>query len=96
MATKKEPLAEAQEIKEAPAIDRGEEYVSFQIPFTGADSKPVMIGVNGEFIRVRPGETVQVRRKFVEAYNNAQTQERAAYAANIKAQNASRKALAEL
>lgn len=76
--------------------DRGEEYVDFMLPFNGADTKPVMIGVNGEFIRVRPGVTVSVKRKFVEAWLNAQTQERAAWEAQIKAQNAGRKALAEL
>lgn len=81
--------------KEEKAIDRGEEYVEFQIPY-GGENKPVLIGVNGDFIRVRPGEVVQVKRKFVEAYNNAMRQERAAWDANIKAQNKARKALADL
>lgn len=76
--------------------DPGEEYVDFMLPFNGTDTKPVMIGVNGEFIRVRPGVTVSVKRKFVEAWLNAQTQERAAWESQIKAQNAGRKALAEL
>lgn len=81
--------------KEEKAVDRGEEYVDFQIPYNG-ESKPVMIGVNGEFIRVLPGETVSVKRKFVEAYNNAMKQERAAWDARIKAQNKAKKALADL
>ena len=76
--------------------DRGEEYVDFMIPLGGPDSKPVLIGVNGEFIRVRPGEQVQVKRKFVEAWTNAQRQQRAAWEAQTRAQNASRKALADL
>ena len=77
-------------------LDRGEEYVDFQIPMSGPDAKPVLIGVNGEFIRVKPGEIVQVKRKFVEAYMNAQKQEREAWQTQTRAQNASRKALAEL
>ena len=76
-------------------IDRGEEYVDFQIPF-GGDNKPVFIGVNGETIRVMPGETVQVKRKFVEVFENAQAQERAAVREQIRAQNASKRALADL
>lgn len=79
----------------AESIDRGEEYVDFQIPF-GGDNKPVFIGVNGETIRVMPGVTVQVKRKFVEAFENAQAQERAAWQTQVRAQEASRKRLADL
>lgn len=82
---------------ENPAvIDRGEEYVEFMVPFSGPDAKPELIGVNGEFIRVKPGVTVSVKRKFVEAWNNSQAQARAAWQTQVNAQNASRKALAEL
>jgi len=79
-----------------PAGDPGEEYVEFQVPFNGADTKPVLIGVNGEFIRIRPGETVSIKRKFVEAWNNAKRQEREAWETQVRAQNASKKALADL
>lgn len=78
------------------SIGRGEEYVEFQIPFNGADTKPVLIGVNGEFVRIRPGETVSVKRKFIEAWQHAKAQERDAWQAQARAQNASRKALADL
>lgn len=77
-------------------IDRGEEYVDFMIPFNGTDTKPELIGVNGEFVRVQPGVQVRVRRKFTEAWEHAQAQERAAWQTQIDAQNRSRKALAEL
>ncbi len=76
--------------------DRGEEYVDFLIPRTGVDQKPELIGVNGEFIRVRPGEPVRVRRKFVEAWENAQAQEREAWRTQMRAQEAGSRALAEL
>ena len=78
------------------AVDRGEEFTDFRIPGTGVDDRPELIGVNGEFIRVRPGETVRVRRKFVEAWENAQAQEREAWRTRQRAQEASRRALAEL
>ena len=77
-------------------IDRGEAYVDFVIPRGGIDERAVLIGVNGEFVRVRPGETVRVKRKFVEAWEHAQAQEREAWRTQVKAQEASRKALAEL
>ena len=78
------------------APERGEETVELLIPRVGPDDRPVLIGVNGEFIRVQPGERVRVRRKFAEAWENAQTQENAAWEARVQAQNASRRALAEL
>ena len=78
------------------ALDRGEEYVDFMIPRTSPEDRPVLIGCNGEFIRVKPGETVTVRRKFVEVWMNAQTQKREAWKTQDAAQKASKKALAEL
>ncbi len=76
--------------------DPGEEKVDFLIPRTSPEDKAVLIGVNGEFIRVKPGVTVSVRRKFAEAWRNAQAQEREAWRSSLRAQNASKKALAEL
>jgi len=81
--------------KEA-TTDRGEEYVEFMVPMTGPDAKPVLIGVNGEFIRIRPGEQVSVKRKFVEAYMNSRKQEREAWQTQVRAQKASQRALTEL
>ncbi len=80
---------------EEQTIPSGEEYVNFQIPF-GGDTKPVLIGVNGEFIRVLPGVTVSVKRKFAEAWKNSQAQERVAWETQRRAQEASRRALADL
>ena len=76
--------------------DRGEEYVELLIPRTGPDDRPVLIGVNGDFIRVLPGAAVRVRRRFAEAWANAKAQDDAAWAARLRAMNAGRKALAEL
>lgn len=88
-------MAAKTEKDEAPEIDRGEEYVDFMIPFSG-ESKPELIGVNGEFIRVQPGVQVRVKRKYAEAWENSQAQAREAWKTQIRAQEASRKALAEL
>ena len=76
-----------------PLSDRGEEYVDFMIPDSG-DDRAVFIGVNGECIRVRPGVPVSVRRKFVEAWRNAQAQERAAQETQRSARSAGEKAFA--
>ena len=74
----------------------GEEFVDFLIPRVTPDDRGVVIGVNGEFIRVQPGERVRVRRKFAEAWANAQTQEAQAWEGRVQAMNASRRALAAL
>jgi len=73
-----------------------EEYTELCIPRTGPEDRPVLIGVNGEFIRVLPGAAVRVRRCFAEAWENARAQDDAAWEARLRAMNASRRALAEL
>ncbi len=78
------------------SADRGEEYVDFLIPRTTPEDRPVFLGVNGESVRVAPGEPVRVKRKFAEVYFAAQAQERAAFENRQRAREASRKALADL
>ena len=94
MATKKAEATE--EVVEETPIDRGEEYVEFMIPRTGPSDEAKLIGVNGEFIRVKPGVQVRVKRKFVEAWDHAQEQRNAAWQAQVKRQEASKRALADL
>ena len=76
--------------------DAAGETVELLIPRTGPDDRAVLIGVNGEFIRVLPGVAVQVKRPFAEAFENAKAQDDAAWAARVRAMNAAKKALAEL
>ncbi len=74
----------------------GEDFAALLIPRVGPDDRAVLIGVNGEFIRVLPGVTVSVRRPFAEVWENARAQDAAAWEARVRAMNASRRALAEL
>ena len=76
--------------------ETGEDYIDFLIPRAAPDDRAVFLGVNGETVRVRPGETVRVKRKFAEVWANARAQERAAYETCRRAQEASKKALANL
>ena len=82
--------------KAKPTTDPGEELVDFLIPRATPEDRPVFLGVNGESIRVKPGEPVRVKRKFAEVYRAAQAQERDAWETCRRAQDASRKALANL
>jgi hypothetical protein len=76
--------------------DAGEELIDFLIPRTTPEDRPVFLGVNGESVRVAPGEPVRVKRKFAEVYFAALAQERAAFESRRRAREASKKALADL
>lgn len=76
--------------------DPGEEYVDYVIPRTGPDDAPVFIGVNGDSVRVVPGVRVQLKRKFVEAYEHALKQEHEAWETQRKLLESSKNALADL
>lgn len=83
MATKDKDNIETEETMEmdrAKAFFDMEEYVEFTAPFPADMSKPqdLFIAVNGDNVVIRPGETVRIKRKFVEAYRNAQKQRIAA------------------
>ena len=75
-----------------------EELVDFTAPLLAADGSdtPIVVGVNGELIRIRRGEPVKIKRKFLWALENAQKQEIAAIRAMREAEASSRKALADM
>ena len=79
-----------------PAANDPEEYVEYTAPLTTPDAKPIVVGCNGEIIRIQRGATVRIKRKFLEVLRNAQEQEYAAFVAQRDAQNASRTAMADL
>ncbi len=75
--------------KKPQSVDPMEELVDFTAPFdpTG-ERQDIILSVNGETKRVKRGETVQIKRKFLEVWNNAQQQTaeaRKAMAAAVKA-----------
>ncbi len=57
-----------------------EALVPFAAPFAADpnDAAPIFVAVNGETLRIRRGETVRIKRKFLEALRLAAAQERAA------------------
>ena len=68
-----------------------EELVDFTAPMdpTGA-KRDILLAVNGETVRVKRGSTVQLKRKFLEVWNNAAAQAMAARATMERAQEGSR------
>lgn len=68
-------------------VKPGEELVEYMAPLLpGMGTQDVIAGVNGKIIRIKRGETVKIKRKFVEVLNNANKQRNAAYRAAAEAQ----------
>lgn len=68
-------------------VKPGEELVEYTAPLMpGMGTQDVVVGVNGEMIRIKRGETVKIKRKFVNALNNAAKQQVEAYKAAAEAQ----------
>ncbi len=80
-----------------PPCPAGEELVSYTAPLLPwRNERDIFVSVNGESIRIKRGETVQIRRKFLEVIENAQRQEGAAYAYMAEAKRAVDKPMAAL
>ncbi len=68
-------------------VKPGDELVEYTAPLLpGMGTQDVIVGVNGEIIRIKRGEPVQIKRKFVNALNNAAKQQVEAYKAAVEAQ----------
>ena len=64
----------------APAEPDGDEYVDYTAPLLPCKRQKDIFGaVNGEAFRVKRGVPVKIKRKFLEALNNAAKQQYAAY-----------------
>ena len=73
------------------------ELVEYMAPLLGAaNKKDVIVGVNGETIRIKRGVPVKVKRKFYKVLKQAAEQEYAAYLTMGRAQEQSTKPLAQL
>lgn len=83
--------------KETETTMDPEELVTYTAPIDPTGQKQdLLVGVNGEFIRIKRGEAVQIKRKFLEAIENANRQQYAAVMAQQKAEAEGNKALADL
>ncbi len=80
---------------EKSIAEQMEELVEYTAPLGASvqDERPLLVAVNGEEIRIQRGETVKIKRKFVEAIQNANRQAHDARAYQRAAIKASAKAV---
>ena len=86
-----------EEADAAPKVDPMEELVEYTAPLLPhLKKRDILVGVNGELIRIKRGATVKIPRKHLEALQNAAAQEFAALEARQDIQRQSEKALASM
>ena len=77
--------------------DPNEELVDYMAPLMGsATRKDVVVGVNGELIRIKRGVRVKIKKKFYKVLQQAADQELAAYQTMERAQEQGKRAVAQL
>lgn len=92
---KADAAAEAE--KATPKVDPMEELVDYTAPLLpNLKKRDILVGVNGETLRIKRGVPVKIKRKFYEALQNAAAQEFAALAARQEIQKQGEKALASM
>lgn len=85
------------EAASAPAIDPMEELVDYTAPLLpNLKKRDILVGVNGETLRIKRGVPVKIKRKFYNALQNAAAQEFAALEARQEIQKQGEKALASM
>lgn len=85
------------EKKNEPVILDPEELVDYTAPILYSDrERDLVVGVNGELIRIKRGEPVKIKRKFLEVIQNSERQKNAAWEAMERAKRESAKALTNL
>lgn len=93
---KAEAAAEAEE-QPAPKVDPMEELVDYTAPLLpNLKKRDILVGVNGETLRIKRGVPVKIKRKFYNALQNAAAQEFAALEARQEIQKQGEKALASM
>ena len=93
-----EAKVEAAEEDEATTkVDPMEELVPYTAPLLpNLKKRDILVGVNGETLRIKRGVTVMIKRKFYEALQNAAAQEFAALEAREGIRKQGEKALASM
>ena len=92
---KADAAAEAEEA--APKVDPMEELVDYTAPLLpNLKKRDILVGVNGETLRIKRGVPVKIKRKFYNALQNAAAQEFAALEARQEIQKQGEKALASM
>ena len=93
---KVEEAAQAEE-QPAPKVDPMEELVEYTAPLLPhLKKRDILVGVNGELLRIQRGVTVKIKRKYYEAIQNAAAQEFAALEARQDIQRQGERALASM
>ena len=88
--------AEVQD-KSATKVDPMEELVDYTAPLLpNLKKRDILVGVNGETLRIKRGVPVKIKRKFYEALQNAAQQEFAAMEARQEIQKQGEKPLASM
>ena len=75
-----------------------EELVEYTAPIIPGvkKQKPVVVGVNGEIIRIQRGKAVKIKRKFVEVLENANAQTMSIYETIDETKRQGEKPIAEM
>lgn len=96
-AVKAEVSVEAEMQPTSPKIDPMEELVDYTAPLLpNLKKRDILVGVNGETLRIKRGVPVKIKRKFYEALQNAAQQEFAAMEARQEIQKQGEKPLASM
>ena len=83
--------------KATPEVDPMEELVDYTAPLLpNLKKRDILVGVNGETLRIKRGVHVKIKRKFYEALQNAAAQEFAALEAREGIRKQGEKALASM
>lgn len=90
-------IAEAEEQPAPPEVDPMEELVDYTAPLLpNLKKRDILVGVNGETLRIKRGVPVKIKRKFFNALQNAAQQEFAALEARQEIQKQGEKPLASM
>ena len=65
-----------EKVAQTKATEKKDDLVEFTAPLQpGQERQELVVGVNGQFIRIRRGETVRIPRKFAAVIRNAMRQQ---------------------